>query len=218
MRQDNIDIRHLEDFIIKSYKTDIINCEPKTERDLLSAYQSYTVPLYKYICCLYTFAFPISNEIRAMLGHLSEYRSSGVINRRELHNVYGHFRRANLDALKIICDELDRSLLIILQKQYVYDYRNVYANYLKEFGRMYFDAKASYLEAQEKESVGSDRNTHNIFEFYYLASKKYILLKHFYEEHKKEIRKIEVLTVVKKGICWCCSIFGIIVTVLDLFI
>ena len=218
MNKNITDIRRLEDFIIKSYKPDVINCEPKSERDLLSNYQSYTAQLYEYICCLYAFAFPISNEIRAMLGHLSEYRSSGKNNRRELHNFYGHFRRANLDALKIICNELDRSLLIILQKQYIYDYRNVYVNYLKEFSRMYFDAKAAYLEAQEKESVGSDRNTHNIFELYYSATRQYILLKHFYEEHKKKIRKIKILSFVKKGICWCCSVFGIIVTVLGLFI
>lgn len=118
-----------------------------------------------------------------MLGHLSEYRSSKINNREELHNVYGHFRRANLDALKIICDELDRSLLIILQKQYTYDYRNMYEKYLKEYSKMYFAAKNAYLEAQEKECVGSDRNTHNIFEFYHLATKQYILLKQFYEKY-----------------------------------
>ncbi len=218
MRQNVERFRQLEEFLINSYSPDIINCEPKTEKGLLSIYQTHTVPLYEYICCMYSFAFPISNEIRAMLGHLSEYRSSEINNREELHNVYGHFRRANLDALKIICDELDRSLLIILQKQYTYDYRNMYEKYLKEYSKMYFAAKNSYLEAQEKECVGSDRNTHNIFEFYHLATKQYILLKQFYEKYKKETKKIKRITNIKKGICWCCSAFGIVVAILQILI
>ena len=217
MRQNTEQVRQLEDFLIKAYSPDIINCEPKTEKELLSTYQTHTVPLYEYICCMYSFAFPISNEIRAMLGHLSEYRSSEITKREELHNVYGHFRRANLDALKIICDELDRSLLIILQKQYSYDYRNVYENYLKEYSKMYFTAKNAYLEAQEKECVGSDRNTHNIFEFYYSAAKQYILLKQFYEKYKKETQRIKWVTTIKKSIYWCCSAFGIVVAILQLF-
>ena len=218
MRRNKEYVRQLEDFLIKDYSPGIINCEPRTERELLSIYQTHTVPLYEYICYMYSFSFPISNEIRAMLGHLSEYRSSEIIKREELHNVYGHFRRANLDTLKIICDELDRSLLIILQKQYPYDYRNMYESYLKEYCEMYYTAKNAYLKAQEKECVGSDRNTHNIFEFYYSAAKQYILLKQFYEKYKKGTQRIKWITTIKKSVCWCCSVFGIVVAILQLFI
>lgn len=217
MRQDIEDVRRLEEYLINSYSPDNINCEPKTEKDLLLIYQTHTVYLLDYICCMYHFSYPISNEIRAILGHLSEYRASKINKREELHNVYGHFRRVNLDALKIICDELDRSLLIILQKQYTYDYRNMYENYLKEYCKMYFVAKNAYLAAQEEECVGSDRDTHNIFEFYHSAAKQYILLKQFYEKYKKEIQRIKWITNIKKVVYWLFSVFGIVVGILQLF-
>ena len=217
MRQNTEHFRQTEDFIVNCYNTAEINREPHTEKELLLVYQKYTVPLYDYIRYIYYFAFPISNEIRAMLGHLSEYRTSDEVKRLELHNAYGHFRRANLDALKIVCDEMDKSLQMILRKQYSYDYRNVYENYLKEFSGMYFEAKNAYLEAQEKECVGSDRKKHNIFEFYYVAAKRYILLKQFYDKYKKETAKIERRTILKKSICWCGGIFGTVVGILQLF-
>lgn len=218
MRQGSGNINELEEFVVNSYQPEMINSEPKTEKELLFIYQKYTVPLYDYMRHIFQFVYPISNEIRAMLGHLSEYRTLKKDNRRELEKAYGHFRRINLDAFKIICNELDRSLFLVLQKQYSYDYRNICVDYLKIYGEKYFSARKAYLYAQEEESVGIDSYTHNIFDLYYQAAKQYILLKQFYEKYKKEIKKEKCKTNTRKIVCGCISAFGIIVTFIGLIL
>ena len=71
MRQGSGNINELEEFVVNSYQPEMINSEPKTEKELLFIYQKYTVPLYDYMRHIFQFVYPISNEIRAMLGHLS---------------------------------------------------------------------------------------------------------------------------------------------------
>lgn len=218
MRQNREYIRELEDYIINSYNPAAIDSVPKTERELLSVYQTYTVPAYVYVSSMFRFVFPISNEIRAMLGHLSEYRAGEECRREELSSAYGHFRRINLDLLKTLCDEWDRSLGLILRRQYRYDYRNTCKNYLKLYGDQYFAAKNAYLEAQKQERVGRDSYAHNIFELYYKAVVQYILLKQFYEDHKKEIKKIKRKANMKKTFGWIAAVYGVLVTVWSMFL
>lgn len=218
MNQNSEYIQGLENYIIRSYKPSVIDSEPLTERELLSMYQIYTLPLYAYMSSMFPFVFPISNEIRALLGHLSEYRVEQDCKRDELSSAYGHFRRINLDLLKTLCNEWDRSLGLIFRKQYRYDYRNTCRNYLKLFGEKYFAAKKAYLAAQTEERVGRDSYSHNIFELYYEASVQYILLKQFYEEHKEDIEKVKCRAKAKKIACWMVAVYGVVVTVWSMFL
>ena len=101
------EIETLENFLLEEYDAEIINTAPKTEKELLGAYQFHADVLYQYVrSTVNHFMHAINNELRALLGHLSEYRVSETSpGKRDLEKAYGHFRRMNLDALKILCDE-----------------------------------------------------------------------------------------------------------------
>ena len=190
----------LEHHILHVYDSDAVNTAPKTEKELLKLYQNNTYLLYQYISHQVSyFLYGLNNEIRAMFGHLADYRTTNDCMKRELDKAYGHFRRTNLDAFKILCDEYDKTFSKIIKKQYKYDLRNAETqDYLKEFGNLYFSAKSKYLETQQQERVGSDSEVHNIVAIYHNAAKEYINLKKLYVDNKKQIRKIKFKTNVEK--------------------
>lgn len=212
------EIAELEELLLKEYSAEAVNTTPKTEKELLSAYKMHGDILYQYVrATVNHFVHAISNEIRALLGHLSEYRVSGTSpGKRDLDKAYGHFRRMNLDALKIICDEFDRTLAKTLKRQCKYDYRNAVKDYLLDFGEKYIRARDLYLEAQKEERVGCDSHTHNIIELYYNAAKEYILLKQFYQSNKKKTKKVQRVCIIKKVIVTAFTFLGIAVTAIGL--
>lgn len=211
-------ISEIETDLLEKYDPEVIDHEPSTLIELMQAYILYTDTLYQYlrIICS-TYYDSLNNEIRAILGHLSEYRINNIGTKIELDKAYGHFRRFNLDALKILCDEFDRSFLIILKKQYKYDYRSSCLNYLNEFAMLYFKARNFYINAQQGESVGSDRGKHNVIASYYKAAKEYILLKRYYEKHKKEVLISKWKSIIKTIILSAMTLFGILVSIVDIF-
>lgn len=215
-----MNVQDLETFILESYDAEVLNTSPETEKELLSMYQKYSDVLYQYLRLIIdNFIHTLNNEIRAMFGHLAEYRiSNSSWDKRELDKAYGHFRRLNLDALKILCNEFDRSLSVKLKKQYSYDYRDICVNYLEEFSQKYFSAKRLYIKAQQEERVGSDSRVHNIIELYYNAAKEYILLKQYYEEKKKSIQMVKRKVIAKQIICGFLTAFGLAVSAFGLFI
>lgn len=211
-----MNVNEMENYIIKSYNPITVNIQPKTERELLNIYYKYTDVLYQYLRYnVDNFMHALNNEIRAMLGHLAEYRISDTGDKRDLDKAYGHFRRLNLDALKILCDEFDRTLSKKLKQQYKYDYRNTCADYLKEFGERYIKAKNLYIKAQEDERVGCDSHTHNIIKLYYDAAKEYILLKQYYDSKKKVIQKAKREIIIKRFIMGILTVIGIVSSALS---
>lgn len=214
-------ITNLEKFLLEEFDTNSINNTPKTEQELLVRYAKYTDILYQYIrVTINPFVHPLNNEIRAIYGHLAEYRMSEntKCTKRDLEKAYGHFRRFNLDALKILCDEFDSSLWKILQKQYRYDYRDSCIDYLKNFGIRYFRAKELYIKAQKAERLGCDSPVHNIIELYYVAAKEYIQLKQYYQKNKKIIHRTKMNTIIKQIIVSVLGILGIAVSILKHFV
>lgn len=215
---DNLSIEKLENKIVSDYtdKARELDMKPMTEEQLLSMYAIYTLPLYEYLDELFGFPYAIGNEIRAMLGHLSQYNSDKRSNRNELEKAYGHFRRVNLDSLKVICDELDRSLSYDWNKDTKYDFREFQKDYIEEFGKRLIYARMRYLEAQESENVGSDSEVHNVFELYYESAVKYIELKQYYYKRMcdKGYIKIKRGTVIKHVLTIILTLYGIIVTVI----
>lgn len=209
-----------EKFLVNEFDFNLLDKAPSTEKELLGMYVNNSDVLYLYLQeNVNPFLLPLSNELRAMLGHIATYRIANPNEtKRELDKAYGHLRRFNIDALKILCDEFDRSLSRELQKQYTYDFRDVCANYLKEFSAQYFRAKHLYLTAQVEERVGSDYNVHNLIELYYDAAKEYIELKCYYQEHKAAISRTRRYVIAKRIVCALMTMFGIVVSFAGLFL
>ena len=207
-------IEQLEDYILHEYDSKFIDKTPKSEQELMKKYEQ-SFYLYQYVTArIDRNAVPLNNEIRAMFGHIAEYRTiDESMVKTNLSKAYGHFRRLNIDSFKLICDEFDKSLYQTLIKEYKYDYRNVIKGYLKEFGEMYICARNLYLEAQKMERVGCDSGVHNVIELYHNAAKKYLELKKYYVKHKDQIKNIYVSAIAKKSIQLFITVFGIIVTI-----
>ena len=171
--------------MLEAYDAEAVNRIPFTEKELHKMYVDYADPI---ICCARKLAqdniFPLGNEVRAMFGHISDYRINPT-HKKNLEDAYGHFRRLNIDTFKILCDEFDKVFLKYLQKHYHYDFREVHSTFLCDYSKMYFEAKNTYLKAQLSEHVGSDRLEGNIIQLYHSAAQKYVkLLLYFQEQHK----------------------------------
>ncbi len=209
-------IEEIENYILTQYNPDIINSQPSNEKDLLNIYYSYTDILFQYVRN-YTERFinPITNEIRALLGHLAEYRISDQRSTKiDLEKAYGHLRRINLDLMKILCDEFDRSFSKIQKSQSRYDLRNMKNDYTLTFGKKYFNAKNLYINAQKEERLGCDSHTHNIYDLYYQAAKEYIELKRYYQKYKNDIIWIKTKTIASNTFFILLAVAGVTSTIL----
>lgn len=183
--------------ILNSYSSDIINVQPLTERELLERYSQYTDPLLKYARIMNEDnVFVLGNEARAMVGHIADYRINPN-NRKNLSDAYGHFRRLNLDAFKIICDKLDEFLFNYLKKHYHYDYRNVNRDFLHEYANTYFSAQKAYLSAQTNERAGSDRLSGNIINEYFIAAKLYVESFVYLQNNRSGLEIAKLKSIVK---------------------
>jgi len=212
----SLSIPELEEYILTSFSPDAVDVEPKSEEELYRCYYNNTDYLYQYLRkTVGGWLFPLSNEVRAIMGHLADYRVSDMgRDKKNLDKAYGHFRRLTLDAFKVLCDEFDKSLSRQLKEQYSFDYRKVCVNYLDTFATKYIAAKTKYIDAQCKEKLGSDHGKHNVMKLYYDAAKGYIELKQFYLSHKSQIVATQRKTKRKNALRVGATVFGIVVTVL----
>lgn len=209
-------IDEIEEYILDHYDPCLINTRPSTEKKLLEIYYDHTDILFQYIrSSTESFLDPITNEIRALLGHLAEYRiSENRSTKRDLDKAYGHLRRINLDLLKVLCDEFDRAFSKIQNSQSHYDLRNVKNDYMLTFGKKYFKARELYICAQQQERLGCDSHTHNIFELYFQAAKEYIELKRYYQKYKKKVNRIKLRAIASKIFFIILTVIGISSTIL----
>lgn len=200
---------------IKTYDASLLNVRAKNAPELYSYFYHNSDAIYQYVRLLIAGnEFAASNEIRAMLGHLAESElNCNSVSRHELQNAYGHFRRMNIDVLKILCDELDKALSLWLQKHYHYDYRKQDEEFLPTFSESYVSAKRKYKEARLLESIGSDSksNKFNVIELYYQAAFAYIDLFGFYRRRHEMIEKKKWRTILHYVGCVVMSIFLIAV-------
>lgn len=215
-----ITVSQLEEYILNYFDADKINQKPETVSDLLRYYKDTTDYLYQYLRCVsdkeLIFA---SNELRAALGHIAEYRINNDGTKNDLEKAYGHFRRMTLDILKVICDVFDESLLRFFKKACKVDFRNVDNEFLKDYSQSYFKAKQLYLSAQSDERTGADSEKHNVIEKYLLAAKEYIKLKQYKDCHPEiqttirssKLIKIIVIAVGIIGFIWnAYSVFNML--------
>lgn len=201
--------------VLDEYHPEEVNKLPMTEVELLKKYDDYTAPVLKYAKMFVSDGiFPLGNEVRAMFGHLADYRIKGE-GKTNLEDAYGHYRRLNIDVLKIFCDEFDKFFLSELKHTYHYDFRNVRAGYLKNFAQKYFSAKKSYMSAKYKENVGNDRPS-DVISPYFQAVYSYAKLYEFFKENKKGIKAAKVKAISVYAVELIISLLGIAMSIINL--
>ena len=195
---------------LDTFSPDLINSQPKTERELLDLYLRFTDPIVTHARVMSDDTiFVLGNETRALLGHLADYNQTPD-NRKNLSDAYGHFRRLNLDTFKIICDELDQYLLNYLESHYHYDYRSVNKKFLSDYVAKYFVSQNAYLDAQTTERTGSNRCSNNIIEKYHAAAKAYADLFLYLKNNKSGIEFVKWKEIVTIAIETVILILGVI--------
>lgn len=199
--------------VLKNYDYEKLNVLPNSENDLLRYYEQYADPIITESKRLTdNNVFPLGNEVRAMIGHLADYQQN-TYDRNNLKNAYGHFRRLNIDAFKIICDEADKSLLKYLDSHKYYDFRNVNAEFLKTYSTMYFSAKEKYLDAQLSERTGSDRRSGNVLKEYQCACLKYAELLSYLKRENKGLNTKIIKTIVGMVVSSLIAISSLILSI-----
>lgn len=198
--------------VLDTFSPEVINKQPATERELLELYKTYSDPLFAQARTMQEDnLFVISNEVRAMFGHLAEYKLNPK-ERKNLSDAYGHFRRLNLDIFKIICDRLDDFLYTYFIKHYHYDYRKINKEFLLMYTEKYLCAKDSYMDAQLNEHTGSNRANGNLVEKYYKAAQQYVALLAYLQENCKGIEATKRKTIFKMVCSIVVGIVGIILS------
>lgn len=132
----------------------------------------------------------LCNEMRAVLGHLSEYNPDTEERKNNLGKAYGHFRRLSIDTLKIICNGFDKEFDEWIRKHTAYDYRNIDAEYLPTYITLYYEAHDKYIEAQKSENLGSDKDNDIIKKYCDVATKFGKLYEHHVNDRRTDIEKI----------------------------
>lgn len=202
---------------LTEYKCSKILETPYTEMELYEKYKSNIVPFLEYyVSVMGEPSFEITNEIRAMFGHITDYRlSANDVLKKNLEKAYGHLRRVSLDISKILCDEYDKIFSSIIKKLYKYDYRKCSDNFLRRYLELYFEARECYLHAQNEEKLGSNNNT--AYYAYFNALQKYIDLKNHYLKYKKTIEKQRRKAIIGKSVSVVVSILLLVVNIISIF-
>lgn len=204
----------IEKKFLKVYRPNAI-IQPKTELELYKMYNDMVVPLIDYyVSVMGEPEFVLSNEVRAMLGHLVDYKLTNDGLKENLEKAYGHFRRLNLDAFKILCDEYDKYFSKCITRFYKYDLRNIDCKFLNDYYSHYFNARNAYLDAQKHESLG--RNSNEVYERYFFALREYIALKNKYLEKKKILERKRLHSIIFKSISIVVSLLCSAITIVSL--
>lgn len=199
---------------LNEFPPNIINEQPYTEKELLECYMSYTDPILIHIRKMGTDnVFVLGNELRALFGHLADYRLNPT-NRKNLSDAYGHFRRINLDAFKIICDKLDAFLFEFLKTHYHFDYRKINQSFLSQYVSKYFAAQKAYMKAQVSERTGSDRLSGNIIREYYDAAKYYVELFEYLQNNYAGLEFTKWKSIIKNAVNFAIVGAGIFLSIL----
>lgn len=132
----------------------------------------------------------LCNEMRAVLGHLSEYNPNTEESKNNLGKAYGHFRRLSIDILKIICNGFDKEFDEWIRKHTAYDYRNIDAEYLPTYITLYYEAHNEYIKAQKSENLGSDKENDIIIKYFKVADLFGKLYDHHVNDRRFDIEKI----------------------------
>lgn len=165
---------------LNSFQPSILENEVTAPNDIYY-YYSKIDKLYVWLKNAYNSDLQsVENEMRAALGHMSEYESD----HGNLQKAYGHIRRIGIDVLKILCNGFDQEFEEWINTHAAFEYSSHDNLYMPQYVKMYNEAHQKYLYAQQKENLGSNKNN-RIIEKYYEAAESYGML---YEYHLNERR------------------------------
>lgn len=160
----------------------------------------------------------LCNEMRAILGHLSEYSSENEKEKENLEKAYGHLRRLSIDILKTLCDAFDKIFDGWINKHARYDYKNIDADYFPQYVTLYNKAHCDYLDAQKSENMGSDRGNKIICKYYEAAKSYSKLYEHHMDDRRIGIEKITRRLMVNNVIWISCTIILSILSILEKYV
>lgn len=151
---------------LESFQPEILETTAEEPLDIYD-YYSKIDKLYVWLKNAYgTNLQSVENEMRATLGHMSEYESD----HDNLQKAYGHIRRMAIDLLKILCNGFDQEFEEWIITHAAFDYNNQDNLYMPEYIKMYNDAHREYLSVQQKENLGSNKGNHIINKYYEAAT------------------------------------------------
>lgn len=203
---------------LEGYNSDCLETMPGSAKEIYQ-YYSYIDSLYIWLKNAYEDDLGVlCNEMRAILGHLSEYDSENENGKRNLSKAYGHLRRLSIDALKILCNGLDKAFDEWISMHAKYDYRSVDAEYFPEYVTLYNKAHSAYLNAQKEENLGSDRGNHIIEKYHSVAKKYYALYEYHMDARRYRIEKITKKFKLNKIVWIICTSLVVGVSVLGLVV
>ena len=157
-----------------------------TDPAQIYSYYNEADKLYVWLKNAYDTNLPsVENEIRAILGHMSEYE----YDQDNLQKAYGHIRRMCIDILKILCNGFDREFEEWIMIHAPFDYNDQDNLYIPEYVKMYTIAHQKYLDTQQKENLGSNRNNHIVERYYEVAVLYGALYKYHINQRRIKIHK-----------------------------
>lgn len=199
---------------LDNYQPDILEIPPKMPNEIY-CYYAHIDNMYVWLKNAYNDDLCVlCNEIRSILGHLSEYDLRDEKDKDNLQKAYGHFRRLSIDTLKILCNGLHEFFDRWIRKHAYYDYSNVDSEYFQKYVILYNKAHKAYIDVQKVENLGSDRNN-RIIKKYHEAACQYGAL-YAYHDNDRRIR-IEKTTArfrINKMIWVICTFLLVVLSVL----
>lgn len=199
---------------LNRYQPDLLEISPQTPNEIYLDY-AHIDNMYIWLKNAYNDDLCVlCNEIRAILGHLSEYDPTNDKCKENLQKAYGHLRRLSIDTLKILCNGLDEFFDRWIRKHAYYDYSNTDNEYFPKYVTLYNTAHQAYIEVQQAENLGSDRGN-NIIKLYHDAAKKYgLLYKYHLNDRRMKIEKTTLMLNVNKILWIVCTSLLVILSVL----
>lgn len=196
---------------LKEYNPEILEKKPTKPNEI---YQSYVHIDQMFVWLKNAYQDDLcvlGNEMRAILGHLSEYGED----EENLEKAYGHLRRLSIDTLKIVCNAFDKEFDEWIKKHSQYDYRGIDSKYFPQYVKLYNCAHRAYIEVQKDENLGSDRKNNIIVKYHTVGRLYGALYRHHVDERRIKIEKItrrfkinRVIVVVSTVILTTLSILG----------
>ena len=208
------DYEYLKD-ALKNYNPSLLDNNPNDIKTMYS-YYTYIDDVYTWLRCAYDEDLPVlCNEMRAILGHISEYDSTNDVKKKNLDKAYSHLRRLGIDNLKILCNGLDQNFDEWIQKYAKFDFRNIDNTFLPEYIKLYHEAHDSYLEVQQAENLGSDRDNCIIEKYHRVALKYLQLFEHHIQDRRARIERTAFLFRLNTCLCTLATVFFTLISVFD---
>lgn len=208
---------------LNKYNPSTLEKTPKNPNEI---YQYYTCVDQMYIWLKNAYEDDLCvlcNEMRAILGHLSEYNIEDEETKNNLGKAYGHFRRLSIDTLKILCNGFDKTFDEWIRKHAYYDYRGIDAEYFPQYVKLYNMAHNAYIDVQKSENLGSDKNNNIIEKYYTVAKLYYDLYGHHIDNRRIRIDKItrrfkinKIVWVMATSIIGGLSVLGVLLELIQI--